>query len=286
MKSSIKRIVTHPGRAHLDDLLGVALGLAGCTWQQTVTVYRREPTPEELDDPSVLVLDIGKRYEPECLNFDHHQDTTLSASFVLLLNHFGIEPIFRVVHPWVGFASDADTQGPITAGLRQGISDTAALARVSTDPCRLYMLAQFEAFTQLSSPFAYELFHFGSFLLQNVEDYKTAQSAVDRFSTVVTVGGLSFLFFPDENIPMLEVILNRLCRANAYAGWITAARRNPGWRLMRVDDHPHVNFYRINGHPKVAFAHKGGFVAELNTRVDIPELTSLLRQCIMPDPVL
>jgi hypothetical protein len=66
----INYAVTHSGPAHRDDVLSVALALS---LEGNIPVYRRNPTPEELDSPNVLILDTGERHEPELNNFDHHQ---------------------------------------------------------------------------------------------------------------------------------------------------------------------------------------------------------------------
>lgn len=68
--AGVRTIVTHPGIFHADDVLAVAwLRMLDCN----APVQRRVPTPEELNDPCVLVADIGGVYDPETLCFDHHQ---------------------------------------------------------------------------------------------------------------------------------------------------------------------------------------------------------------------
>ena len=92
-------IITHPGIFHADDVCSVAfLRLLGVT----APVERRVPSAADLEDPTVLVLDIGGRHEPSLLNFDHHQfthedwaagrgarwDGVPYAAFGLLADHF------------------------------------------------------------------------------------------------------------------------------------------------------------------------------------------------------
>jgi hypothetical protein len=40
-----------------------------------------------MEDPSIYVLDVGKKYEPAKGNFDHHQDPQLPATNMLVLKH-------------------------------------------------------------------------------------------------------------------------------------------------------------------------------------------------------
>ncbi len=63
----VRTILTHPGGAHKDDVLAVCILAArhGCP------IVRREPTPQELDDPEVAIVDIGGVHDPARLNFDH-----------------------------------------------------------------------------------------------------------------------------------------------------------------------------------------------------------------------
>jgi uncharacterized UPF0160 family protein len=62
----IHTILAHPGGAHKDDLLAARSG---------APIVRRVPTPEELDDPGVAVVDIGGVHDPARSNSDHHHGT-------------------------------------------------------------------------------------------------------------------------------------------------------------------------------------------------------------------
>ena len=82
----IKKIITHDGTFHADEISGVALLLRlfpGVPVERTYT-----PSEEDFADPSVIVLDIGRRYEPGQSNFDHHQSPELPAANMLILRHF------------------------------------------------------------------------------------------------------------------------------------------------------------------------------------------------------
>lgn len=54
--------------------------------------YRAGVRQEELDDPAVLIWDIGGDYDPQRGNFDHHQDFDLGATPIILLQALGLEP--------------------------------------------------------------------------------------------------------------------------------------------------------------------------------------------------
>lgn len=54
--------------------------------------YRPQVTSDELDDPQVLIWDIGRRFDPDHGNFDHHQDHNLGATPIILLEALGRTP--------------------------------------------------------------------------------------------------------------------------------------------------------------------------------------------------
>ncbi len=83
----ISKIVTHSGTFHADELSAIAL--LRILYGPKIPVERTfTPSEADFNDPTVFVLDIGRRYEPELNNFDHHQDASLPASNMLILGHF------------------------------------------------------------------------------------------------------------------------------------------------------------------------------------------------------
>ena len=71
---SIKKIVVHSGTFHADDAMVVALIRA---FSGKLIPVERVPHQADishyLNNPEILVADVGRRYEPKILNFDHHQ---------------------------------------------------------------------------------------------------------------------------------------------------------------------------------------------------------------------
>lgn len=81
----IRKIITHAGQFHADEILAIALlRLVGITApvERTYT-----PTPEDMANSSVMVLDVGMQYNLAQSNFDHHQDKDLPATNRLLLEY-------------------------------------------------------------------------------------------------------------------------------------------------------------------------------------------------------
>lgn len=83
---NIEKILTHGGTRHADECLAIAvLRAAGCT---APVEYTFRPSAEDLSNPKVLVLDVGRVFDPQKGNFDHHQDADLPATNVLVLRAF------------------------------------------------------------------------------------------------------------------------------------------------------------------------------------------------------
>lgn len=82
---NLKSILTHAGVFHADEVSAIALLLRvypGTTIQRT---YDPETIKAAQADDEVLVLDIGRVFEPEHGCLDHHQDPTLPASNILAM---------------------------------------------------------------------------------------------------------------------------------------------------------------------------------------------------------
>jgi len=56
----ITKIVTHPGGAHKDEFLACSVMIH----HHSVPIFRREPTAEDIADPSVCVIDVGGEHDP------------------------------------------------------------------------------------------------------------------------------------------------------------------------------------------------------------------------------
>ncbi len=85
------KVITHGGVFHADEILAIAslLNIGAITSKTPILrVKRNENLKPYLNNPAVLVLDIGLEYNPEMGNFDHHQNSDLEATNILVLRHF------------------------------------------------------------------------------------------------------------------------------------------------------------------------------------------------------
>jgi uncharacterized UPF0160 family protein len=81
----IKKIITHDGLFHADEVMAIALIME---FYGNIPVERtRNISQEDVDDPNVWIIDVNGQYNPSKGLFDHHHDESLSASCVLILDH-------------------------------------------------------------------------------------------------------------------------------------------------------------------------------------------------------
>jgi len=82
----IQKVITHGGQFHADELL--AIGIIRLILPNIKVVRKFKITPNEYNDPTILVIDVGRFYDPEKGLFDHHQDRSLMASNLLVLDAY------------------------------------------------------------------------------------------------------------------------------------------------------------------------------------------------------
>ncbi len=77
------KIITHSGRFHADEIFAVALlGL----FYKTDIKRKTTVSSGELNDKNIIIIDIGNNYSEELNNYDHHHNSDIEASNVLVLN--------------------------------------------------------------------------------------------------------------------------------------------------------------------------------------------------------
>lgn len=271
-------IVTHPGQAHRDEFLTCCILLAA---ESATRIYRRDPRPEEFDDPEVFVVDQGERHEPHLRNFDHHQlprDAAPTCSISLILPYLGLDvEIARGVWPWLAFAEALDSKGPFATATLFGMTPDSLMATISpVENCVLRHFEQHNAIS-LGSPITVLMRMIGRELLDQYRDTTTRLELLAEVAEwwkdprwSFTVGDFRGIAAADRPTFGLELFLKG--QRDDCPVTITNDDRGPGCCLFRRNDDPRVDFSRLEGMPGVIFAHKGGFVAKTKPAVDIAAL--------------
>jgi len=143
-ETSFSLVVIHPGAAHLDEFLSVGLVAhrrdRHHLWP--APVERRDPTAEELGDPSVWVLDCGGVHDPDKRNYDHHQlpRGTEECTFSLLCKEFGYHDLF-LLRPWYRTMIEMDAIGPFEVAKRLGLGENPIQTFASLNPVQACLLS-------------------------------------------------------------------------------------------------------------------------------------------------
>lgn len=264
---SLNLILTHPGGSHKDELLACSLLAA----VHRVPIVRREPTAEDLADPTIAVVDVGGEHAPERNNFDHHQfpaDHPPVCALSLVLQHLGVYEDARQFCDWLEPAEWFDTRGPNVTAKWLGV-DRNTMTKLNS-PIDVTVLRRFAKAKHLEpgEPLWEILSYIGADLLEYLRELRTRLDSIAQQAQIWTVDDHEILFLPrtdplpDEPSAGIDRYLATIGKATSVAALIYPDRRGSGYGLSRHNDNPLYDFTRIDKQPDVHFAHARGFVAK------------------------
>lgn len=114
----IKKVVTHLNPRHVDDFIAVAYLKANFPQAEIEFVNPQNVPNEYLENPEICMVDVGGEFNPDRHNFDHHQDSNLPCSLLMVLGYF--DGIDYSEHPVVQLINLVDKVGVINAGKQTG----------------------------------------------------------------------------------------------------------------------------------------------------------------------
>jgi hypothetical protein len=272
MADSPSFIVTHPGSAHKDDFLACCVLLA----VHPVAIWRREPTPDDLERGDVFVVDAGGEHDANRRNFDHHQFDKHHppiCALSLVLQDLGLYEDALLFCDWLETAEWMDARGPVVTAAQLGV-DRDVLSRLNS-PIDLSLIRRFSHSEHLSpGETLWEVMrwigedlvsYLGAlrerlqFLQETVEFWTLESSSGERFEA---------LFLPrTEPMPAdpsfgIERFLEQHGADGRVVALVYPDRRGPGYGLSRHRDSPRLDFSPLELEADVHFAHKQGFVAK------------------------
>jgi hypothetical protein len=283
---TFSQILTHPGGSHKDEFLACCLLIA----EYPVPIVRREPTAEDLADLSTAVVDVGHEHAPERGNFDHHQfpkDHPPICALSLVLRHLGVYEDAREFCDWLEPVEWFDTRGPIETARWLGLQ-RETLFKLNS-PIDATLLRRFGAAAKLEpgEPLWEVMRWIGADLLAFVKGLRERLDyirEVAEFWEVETPTGAFKVLYMPRTEPLLDDPSSGLARyissqpgARDVVGLVYPDRRGGGYGLSRHNDHPSLDFTRIQDCEDVHFAHARGFVAKTSA-TDPVRLCELLRQ--------
>lgn len=264
-------ILTHPGGAHKDDVLAVCVLAA----LYGVPVVRREPTAEELDDAEVAVVDVGGAHDPARMNFDHHhfpREHPPTCALSLVLDHLGLYQDALQFCDWLETAEWFDSRGPTRTAAWLEVP-RRAISRLHS-PIDVTVLRRFAKVSELAPTEPLYLFMkmIGEDLLEHLRlarerlDFVTEHA--QRWSIPCGDSTIEAVFLPRTDPAAAEpsAMVNSYVRAEGLEQTIAAVvypdRRGSGYGISRYEDHPSLDFSRVEDEDDVLFAHKTGFMCK------------------------
>ena len=261
-------IITHPGTAHFDDFFAISLVLA-VNNDVIYKIDRRHPTEEELANPEIWVIDVGKKLEPDLKNFDHHQSTDTPASFMLVADHLGLTPILSIT-PWWEFKDKFDRFGPFRVAVEMGIENLLPFV----NPIEAWFLELFEQnpneIYHLLRSFGQNVIKGAKSLSSQFEFWTTSEKCIVK-NKIVLIG----LTNDSTGVQRFSSRMNPPAEIS-----VTYDGRGEGWRLARLNEAMGVDFSKLEGDEKIKFAHKTGFIAKTKQRIPLNELLELVEKAI------
>ncbi len=277
-------IVTHPGGAHKDEFLACAVLLT----QAPVAIQRREPTPADLADTSIAVLDVGGEHVPERNNFDHHQfprDMVPTCALSLVLQHLGIYEDAREFCSWLEVAEWFDCRGPNDTAEWLGM-DRETIGKLNS-PLDITILRRFASQTehQQGEPIWEIMRMIGQDLVDYVTSLRTRLDFVAQHAEVWTLGSGDNTFkalfmprtdpMPDEASAGLGGHVMALGLEEEVLTLIYPDSRGKGYGMRRFNDDQRMDFSPLENEADVHFAHARGFIAKTSSS-DVERLKVLV----------
>ena len=280
----IKTIITHPGGAHKDDFLACSVLLSN----HPVSIFRRDPTEQELEDPEVAVVDIGHQHDPKLNNFDHHQlprDHEPTCALSLVLQKFEIYEDTKEFCSWLETTEWFDCRGPHDTAEWLGV-DREAMAKLNS-PLDVTM---FQAFAKQKEhhpgePVWEVMKMMGTDLVQYVTGLRGRINQVAKIEEFWDLGqgeDMIKVAFAPRTEPEVEEAsgglawrIKELGLEEEVVAMVYPDSRGGGYGMRRYDDNLALDFSQLSEQPDVHFTHNRGFIAKTST-TEVSRLKELL----------
>lgn len=258
--AKVRRIIVHPGLAHLDDIIACAIAYAFGV-PHDAGIERRKPDCADLESTATLVLDIGMVYEPELLNFDHHQRTRQEepkCSFVLLAEWLGVDQTLKSLFPWYETWNLLDVIGPFATAAQLGTTGEK-IAGLVENPLGNWVIRHFADDPAFRAKVALGLAKEIDKTLRCWESF--TEKVLACTIADLKIGDLRPCS-PDE----ISRCSESWARLHSPACMISFDNRGTGLTLLRYNDHPALDFGRCAGKDYASFIHPGGFILKTVSR--------------------
>jgi hypothetical protein len=282
------KIVTHNGSAHRDDFLSccVVLFHEYSTHMVRPVIERRLALPVDLANRHTYVIDTGGQWEPELLNFDHHQAdhrVVEKCALDLVLAHLMDPDDYRhycKTNEWLRLTTIQDTRGSGEAATALGL--TLKTYSVTRSPVELYVLKWFADSSVISPDSALyaAMLEIGRGLLSSIPDLASQHAALRSIPGPVSLGGVtvwdiraawssddrhSFAVVNDMASRLgVDVVVGHNLRNNKVGFY------RQEWASSKID------LSLLAQHPKHYSSHQNGFYAVVDADVKDFEILEMI----------
>lgn len=273
-EGSGKRIITHAGGAHPDEVVSTALLLAANPSIDRIERVK-EVADADLASDQVYVLDIGRHHEPARLNFDHHQfapDAPPRCTLSLVLDHLGLFNAAERCWPWLASFVLWDVSGPAAVAQSFGNPEMEAAFPALASPIGKAVIGIISDIDYLhrDDPTFNMLHAIGQNLL---DELRELPALIDWYAAHVT-GELG----APPSVPVRRIIVtehppgSRSLASRVLELFqkeqvpnarllVTPDERGGGWALRSISAREPIDFRFLSGDPEVIYIHNSGFLA-------------------------
>ena len=266
MLGKVRRIVTHGGLPHTDDIMACAIAYA-LGVPHDATIERRNPKPGELDALTILVLDVGGVHDPARLDFDHHQRPRTAepkCAFKLLSEWLGVDDEFARLFPWYATWNLLDVAGPFATAAAMGTT-WDKLEGLVANPLSDFVIRRFADDPSFRQKVTLTL-------ANAISLTRRLWASLCEKARPVTICGLPAVDFTACATEEISRCSDTWIRLNRPACLISKDSRGAGLTILRCNDDPRLDFTRCAGKPYAAFCHPGGFLVKTMNMTDDPEI--------------
>jgi len=264
----VKRIVVHNGLAHVDDIMACAIAFATGV-PHSVPIERCRPVAADLESKTTLVLDVGGSYDPEKLNFDHHQRVRTEepkCAYKLFVEWLDLDEEFSTIFSWYKAWNLVDVIGPFATGREMGVQGhEEILMGLIENPLADFVIRRFADDGEFRKRLALSL-------SRGIELSRRCWVSINENVVKLEICGIPVADFTNCSTEEISRCSDAWIRRNRPACSITRDNRGTGLTFLRCLDDHRLDFSRCEGKPYAHFCHPGGFVLKTLSLTDDPEL--------------
>lgn len=247
------KIVVHRGRAHVDDFLASCV----CIHKTDLPLFRMDADETMLKDASCWVLDQGLKFEPEFLNFDHHQLDKKICSLTMVLDYFYGET-YRTHLPQLAYIEIHDSVGSSKAAKFAGISyEGLEIASSMIQHLLLKAFSRIEG--RVNDPFYSIMSSMGGEICGRIEELPVLLGQLDSNARLIEFSGLKILDVTGCDVEEFDKLPTKSwCEQKGMSPAVILTkdgRRTGHYRMVSVD-----KSIRFSKNLSCEYTHPSGFL--------------------------